>query len=143
VAERSTTRLSDWQFAAFHEDEDRVRDAMIDWLGVSARQRVLEVGCGTGRDSSRLARRLGAGGALFMQDLSPPMVQACIGRMQRDTSVRDAGCAIEYSVSNARHLPFADDSFDAVFHSAGSTSLAICRRRPPNSHESRGPEGAC
>jgi len=119
VAEQIYDAAIDWQFAAFHEDEGRVRDAMLDWLGVGARHRVLEVGCGTGRDSSRLAQRLGAGGALFMQDLSPPMVQACIGRMQRDSRVRDAGCAIEYSVSNARHLPFADDSFDAVFHFGG------------------------
>lgn len=109
----------DWQFAAFHEDEDTLRDGMVDLLGVGAHDRVLEVGCGTGRDSHRLARRLDSDGVLFMQDLSPGIVQTCIGKMPREREARGVRCALEYSVSNATRLPFADDFFDAVFHFGG------------------------
>jgi ubiquinone/menaquinone biosynthesis C-methylase UbiE len=105
----------DWQFAAMHEDEDRVREAMVDQLQLTAGMTVLEIGCGTGRDSFRLARRLDARGRLHMQDLSPAMVTVCARRMA------DAGveCALDYSVSSALALPFADDTFDAVFHFGG------------------------
>jgi SAM-dependent methyltransferase len=105
----------DWQFAAMHEDEDRVREAMVDQLQLTADMTVLEIGCGTGRDSFRLARRLGASGRLHMQDLSPGMVSVCARRMEASS----ATCALDYSVSSALALPFADDTFDAVFHFGG------------------------
>ena len=119
VAERIYDTAVDWQFAAFLEDEDAVREGMVDLLRVQPGQRVLEVGCGTGRDSYRIGRRLGPGGALFMQDLSPNMVAAC-ARNMRDRVERDeVECVLEYSVSNVVHLPFADGFFDAVFHFGG------------------------
>jgi ubiquinone/menaquinone biosynthesis C-methylase UbiE len=114
----------DWQFAAFLENEDAIREGMVDELGTQPADRLLEVGCGTGRDSYRLAQRLGDGGALFMQDLSANMVLAC----QRSMSARDEKmafrCALEYSVSNASHLPFADGFFDRVFHFGGLNQFA-------------------
>ena len=119
VAERVYDVAVDWQFKAFLEDEDAVREAMLDLLGVRAGGRVLEVGCGTGRDSYRLARRIGRGGALFMQDLSPNMVVACARNMGVRAGREPFACALEYSVSNATHLPFPDDGFDAVFHFGG------------------------
>ncbi len=119
VAEEIYDAAIDWQFAAFREDENTVRDGMVDLLGLGAGDRVLEVGCGTGRDSFRLARRLDSSGAVFMQDLSPGMVHACVGRMHRDTGAQGVRCALEYSVSNATRLPFAADFFDAVFHFGG------------------------
>src|SRR5258706_10390193 len=78
----------DWQFAAFHEDEVALRDGMVDLLGVGAHDRVLEVGCGTGRDSLRLARRLDSEGGLLMQDLSPRIVQTRVGEMPRQRAAR-------------------------------------------------------
>jgi ubiquinone/menaquinone biosynthesis C-methylase UbiE/uncharacterized protein YbaR (Trm112 family) len=109
----------DWQFAALHEDENRVREAIIDLLAIEPDHRVLEVGCGTGRDSFRLARRLGADGALFLQDLSPNMVAACRARIVERHREMPTRCAIDYSISNAMHLPFPSDLFDAVFHAGG------------------------
>ena len=82
VAEEIYDAAVDWQFAAFLEDENKVREGMVDLLGLKPGNRVLDVGCGTGRDSFRLARRLGSDGALFMQDLSPRMVQACTRKMR-------------------------------------------------------------
>ena len=49
-----------WQFAALHEDEETVRELMVNMIDPKPGARILEVGCGTGRDSFRLARRLDA-----------------------------------------------------------------------------------
>jgi ubiquinone/menaquinone biosynthesis C-methylase UbiE/uncharacterized protein YbaR (Trm112 family) len=109
----------DWQFAAMHEDEDAVRESMVDMLGLSPGAAVLEVGCGTGRDSFRLARRLDATGRLHMQDLSPRMVRACLTKMSDPPRAGTFVCTVDYSVSNAMALPFPDETFDAVFHFGG------------------------
>jgi ubiquinone/menaquinone biosynthesis C-methylase UbiE len=118
----------DWQFAAFHEDEDAVREAMIDMLCLQPDAAVLEVGCGTGRDSFRIARRLGAGGRLHLQDLSSGMVHACVRRMRELASPSDIACSLEYSTSNATALPFADGVFDAVFHFGGFNQFGDLRK---------------
>jgi ubiquinone/menaquinone biosynthesis C-methylase UbiE len=119
VADRIYDAAVDWQFAAFLEDEHIVRESMVDALDVHAGDRVLEVGCGTGRDSYRLARRLGEGGVLFMQDLSANMVLACLQSMSAQAAHLPFRCALEYSVNNATHLPFANGFFDRVFHFGG------------------------
>jgi ubiquinone/menaquinone biosynthesis C-methylase UbiE len=109
----------EWQFAAMYENEHFVRESMIDMLNCRPGASILEVGCGTGRDSIRLAKRLSRTGWLHMQDLSPAMVKACKRRM--DELKHDGGliCGIDYSVSNAMHLPFPDNAYDAVFHFGG------------------------
>jgi ubiquinone/menaquinone biosynthesis C-methylase UbiE len=113
----------DWQFAALREDENAVREGTIDMLHLAPGQSVLEIGCGTGRDSARLARRI-PGGLLHMQDLSPAMVHRCAGRM----STLAAPCTLEYTVSSVLALPFADGAFDAVFHFGGFNQFGDLRR---------------
>lgn len=114
----------DWQFAALHDDEGKTRESMIDMLDLQPGARVLEVGCGTGRDSLRLARRLGPEGALYMQDLSPGMVRRCAEIMRHSA---DVSCRLDYSVSNATALPFVDGLFDAVFHFGGFNQFGDLR----------------
>lgn len=109
----------DWQFASLYEDEDAVRESMADMLALTPAARVLEVGCGTGRDSFRIARRLGPEGSLHMQDLSSGMVHACVRTMGARRAESPVACRLGYSVSNATALPFADGTFDAVFHFGG------------------------
>ena len=123
VAERIYDVAVDWQFKALHADEEQSREGMIDLLALGSASHVLEIGCGTGRDSFRLARRLGRNGLLHMQDLSPGMVAVCRRRMTE----AGAGCALDYSVSSATSLPFADDSFDAVFHFGGFNQFGDLR----------------
>ena len=119
VAERIYDAALDWQFAALHEDEETVRELMINMLDLKPGARILEVGCGTGRDSYRLARRLGVDGQLFLQDLSSGMVHACVKNMATFREREKFDCAVHYSISNATYLPFEDDFFDAVFHFGG------------------------
>jgi len=109
----------DWQFASMYEDENEVRESMVDMLHLAAAHNVLEVGCGTGRDSFRLARRLGAAGHLHMQDISGGMVHACVRKMAEYSGKMSLACGLDYSVSSALALPFPDDVFDAVFHFGG------------------------
>lgn len=119
VADRIYDTAVDWQFAAFLEDEDSVREGMVDMLGVQTGDQILEIGCGTGRDSYRLARRLGERGVLFMQDLSANMVFACLQSMNARAEKTPLPCRLEYAVCNAAHLPFPDGFFDSVFHFGG------------------------
>jgi ubiquinone/menaquinone biosynthesis C-methylase UbiE len=115
VADEIYDAAVDWQFAAMYEDEQAVRESMIDMLRLTPEANVLEVGCGTGRDSTRLAARLDARGRLHLQDLSSGMVEACARAMSRHTF----SGTIDYSVASATRLPFGDGAFDAVFHFGG------------------------
>jgi ubiquinone/menaquinone biosynthesis C-methylase UbiE len=128
VAEQIYDTALDWQFAALHEDEETVRELMVDMLGPKPDWRILEVGCGTGRDSYRLARRLSARGMLFMQDLSPNMVHTCVRRMAEYGQKLHFKCGLRYSISNAVYLPFASGFFDAVFHFGGFNEFSNHKR---------------
>jgi ubiquinone/menaquinone biosynthesis C-methylase UbiE/uncharacterized protein YbaR (Trm112 family) len=119
VAESVYDAAMEWQFAAIYEDENRVREGMLALLEIKPKHRVLEVGCGTGRDSHRLARLLGTHSSLFLQDLSPKMVHACRAKLQQYDRDMPFRCNLHYSISNATHLPFPSRFFDAVFHFGG------------------------
>jgi ubiquinone/menaquinone biosynthesis C-methylase UbiE/uncharacterized protein YbaR (Trm112 family) len=109
----------DWQFASLYEDEHRVREFMVDQLALKPDACVLEVGCGTGMDSFRIAQRLFQGGELFLQDLARRMVTITRDRLSRDYDDLSLACTLHYFVSSATYLPFPDDYFDAVFHFGG------------------------
>jgi ubiquinone/menaquinone biosynthesis C-methylase UbiE len=103
----------DWLFKAFHEDEDVVRSRMIDLLDVGPGDRVLETGCGTGRDSLRIVERIAPDGEMYVQDLSIGMLRVAQRRLA------DAPVPVEFVFSNASYLPFAEGIFDAAFHFGG------------------------
>lgn len=109
----------EWVFKSFFENEDEVREAMIDPLRVSPEDVVLETGCGTCRDSVRIARRLGSGGRLYLQDLSPAMLG--IGKEKIDAlrAEGEIACEVDFFTGNAMILPFPDGSLDAAFHFGG------------------------
>ena len=130
VADEIYDRALNWQFAAFHEDEEKVRETMVALVELKPAMKVLEVGCGTGRDSYRLARRLGPQGELHMQDLSPRMVHVCRERMAGYTHEMGLECGFEYSASNATALPYPDCMFDAVFHFGGFNHFGDLKHGP-------------
>jgi ubiquinone/menaquinone biosynthesis C-methylase UbiE len=115
--------IINWMFESFYEDEDRVREGMVDLLRAQPGGRVLETGCGTCRDSTRIALRLGPTGELFLQDLSPAMVRIGRERM-RSLAAREASARPEFFVGNATRLPFEDNYFDAAFHFGGLNLFA-------------------
>jgi len=81
------------------------------------RPRILDVACGTGRFLSQLGRAL-PGARLYGVDLSPFYVRHA--RRHLETSLD-----VTLGVEDAAHLPFADDSFDAV------SSVFLFHELPP------------
>jgi ubiquinone/menaquinone biosynthesis C-methylase UbiE/uncharacterized protein YbaR (Trm112 family) len=111
-----------WLFEAFRIDEHVVRDAMVDLLELRPGARVLETGCGTGKDSTRILGRIGSAGTLYAQDLSIGMLEVARRKLEA------ADGTIEYVLSNASYLPFADGAFDAAFHFGGVNTFGERRR---------------
>lgn len=109
-------------FETFWEDETATRNKMIDTLELKPHHRVLEVSCGSGRDSALLAQRLDASGELYLQDISLPMLEKCVERMA------GVDVPIDYSLSNGSYLPFPDGYFDAVYHFGGLGEFGDVKR---------------
>ena len=86
---------------SFTKGTEQEVSTLIDLLGISPGQRVLDVGCGTGRHSKALAVR---GFEVVGVDISPRFV---------DLARADAGPLETYLLGDARSLRF-DAEFDAV-----------------------------
>jgi ubiquinone/menaquinone biosynthesis C-methylase UbiE len=99
-------------FKTHNEDETAVRNGFIDKLNLQKDSKVLEIACGTGRDSELIAARLGKG-KLVLQDISPSMLQICRKKLEH-VEIDKAFC-----ISNAAYLPFPDNYFDATYSFGG------------------------
>lgn len=73
--------------------------------------RVLDLGCGPGRGTLKLARRLRPDVEVVGLDVSAPMIE-----MARHTraSFPDVDSRVRFVSGDARDMPFEDDTFDAV-----------------------------
>jgi ubiquinone/menaquinone biosynthesis C-methylase UbiE len=96
-------------FQTYNENENEVRNKMVDLLEINNESKVLEIGCGTGRDSSIIASRLGKKGEIFLTDISEGMV-----KFTHDKLIKTK-CNKNYCVSNAMYIPCPDNYFDAVY----------------------------
>lgn len=103
----------EWLFKSFFEDENSIRSQMVELLQVQPGSCVLDVGCGTGSDALHIARRIKAEGELYVLDISSGMIEIAKRRLA------SLQTPVEYFLSNASYLPFADGVFDAVFHFGG------------------------
>jgi SAM-dependent methyltransferase len=86
----------------------RLRAWEVQQLGLSAGQRLLDVGSGLGDAGLTLASGLGEDGELVGIDASAQMIAAA---RQRASGVR---CRVRFSVGDAHTLEEPDNSFDAV-----------------------------
>ena len=77
---------------------------------------ILEVAVGTGANLTHLAAAAGPESTLVGVDLSLAMLQRAKRRAAKHRSRQPRTCLIR---ADACHLPFAADSFDAVFHFGG------------------------
>ncbi|MEO5891116.1 MAG: class I SAM-dependent methyltransferase [Ferruginibacter sp.] len=103
----------DWLFSSFFENEDDVRNKLISYLNIKPNHFILNMGCGTGGDSTYILRRLGLKGKLFNLDLTRGLLN-----IARKT-LRNSTTPSEYFVGNGAYLPFKDKTFDSVFHFGG------------------------
>jgi ubiquinone/menaquinone biosynthesis C-methylase UbiE len=94
-------------------DEESKRRQFAELLQLKPHHRVLELACGTGRDSVNIARALGAEGRYYLQDLSRGMLDRCRQKLKH------AAVPVELCTGDACHLPFPDGWFDAVFSFGG------------------------
>lgn len=76
---------------------------VLEWLAAEAGERILDLGCGDGQLSARIAA---TGAKVTGVDASPQMVAAARAR------------GIPAEEARAESLPYADQSFDAVFSNA-------------------------
>ncbi|UVK53933.1 methyltransferase domain-containing protein [Mesorhizobium sp. AR02] len=100
-------------FAMFLADEEQTRRDMFAQLELRPDSRVLEIGCGTCRDTIHL---LDMPIDVFAGDLSLEMVLTGRDRLlraEKNTSRLQLFCA------DVMHLPFADGFFDAAYHFGG------------------------
>ncbi|WP_017571005.1 SAM-dependent methyltransferase [Nocardiopsis halotolerans] len=91
------------------DPKDRLTDVLIERTPVSAGQRVLDIGCGTGHPALRLAAATGC-----------DVVGVTVSADQVETAERNAreaglGKRAEFRLADAAELPFDDDAFDAVW----------------------------
>jgi SAM-dependent methyltransferase len=87
----------------------RLRRRYLKWLPVRTRDRVLEVGCGTGVVARDLAALVGGRGVVTAVDTSATLLARA-----RALSRRVPGGRIQFRHADGHRLPFAEDRFDAV-----------------------------
>jgi SAM-dependent methyltransferase len=100
-------------------EEEPVREDFAASLRLRPGARVLEVGCGTCRDTVHLLRR---DATVYAGDLSSEML--AIGRQRLDDARTDFN-RVRLFRGDAMRLPFANGFFDAAFHFGGPTCFRI------------------
>jgi trans-aconitate methyltransferase len=106
--------MREWNAEAYHRVSDpqlRWGLAVLDRLPLAGGERVLDVGCGTGRLTAHLLERLPRGRALAV-DLSLNMLRGA-----REFLVPRFGSRVLFARADAAALPF-DRSVDALFSTA-------------------------
>jgi len=100
----------------------KATDRLVELCSITPDSRVLEIGCGVGISACHLAKKVGC--SLTSVDLNEPMLTWARKRAQRE---RLSGL-ITFRVADAQHLPFGEDTFDAVI-SESVTAFAADKGR--------------
>ena len=90
-------------------DEYATRQSFIDKLYIKLGSKILEIACGTGRDSVLIADRVGPEGELHLQDISADMMRVCRNKLGNHHAVAS------FALANAMYLPYPDKYFDGVY----------------------------
>jgi len=86
--------------------ESRGRAAVIDWVNATPGQRILDLACGPGTLSYRLAREVSPDGEVVAIDLAPGMIE--LARREAPT-----GLPVRFELMDMEELRFPDAHFDA------------------------------
>lgn len=87
------------------------REKIIFLAGLSSGMKILEVSPGPGVFQPYLRQLTGPAGHIVSLDLSMGMLRQC--------QIRSKELDVQLVHGNAQYLPFADESFDALFHFGG------------------------
>lgn len=100
-------------------DEYTIRQQIVDLLELKSSDKILELGCGTGRDSILIAKKSqNAKAKLHCVDASFPMINKCKEKLQ-SLSIED----VIYAVANGENIPFEDNYFDHFFSFVAFTPI--------------------
>jgi O-methyltransferase/aklanonic acid methyltransferase len=88
-------------------NESRGRTAVVDWAQPSPGKRILDLACGPGTLSYRLARDVVPDGEVVGIDLAPGMIELA----RREAP---AGLPVRFELMDMEELRFADAAFDAA-----------------------------
>lgn len=88
-------------------------DLLVEVVSARSRNRVLDVGCGTGSTTLSVARRLGVKGRCVGVDISNPMIAAARARAEQESNPASFICA------NAQVHAFEPASFDMIISRFG------------------------
>lgn len=108
-----------WDKAAAHYEDfwaEQLRpaqDLLLDMAAIRPGERVIELACGTGLVTFRIAERLRGTGQLTATDISQKMVDAVRSRAERE------GIAVDTHRMDAEALGFPDGSFDVALCALG------------------------
>ena len=93
--------------------EHKAREAGQAALAVAAGESALEIGFGTGNSLVLLAEQVGPTGHVSGIDVSSGMLSVT----QRKLAEKGLSGRVDLQTGDAHHLPYEDNSFDAVFTS--------------------------
>ncbi|MBD2692901.1 bifunctional demethylmenaquinone methyltransferase/2-methoxy-6-polyprenyl-1,4-benzoquinol methylase UbiE [Anabaena catenula] len=100
-------QLNDWLSLGQH----RIwKEMTVKWSAAKPGDTCLDLCCGSGDLTFRLARRVGATGKVYGVDFSPKLLETAKERCQKSYSQR----AIAWLEADVLNLPFDDNQFDAV-----------------------------
>ncbi|MDD5156203.1 MAG: class I SAM-dependent methyltransferase [Candidatus Omnitrophica bacterium] len=109
-------------FETYYSDESKIRERMVDQLNIKPGGLALEIGCGDGRSSEHIVKRLGKKGKLCLQELSPAFLKKAVKRLEKYHR------NVEFSVANGCYLSFPDKLFDAAHHFGGLNTFSDIKR---------------
>ena len=109
----------DAQLSGFHRVFERELDAIVTGLPLAPGMRALDLACGDGFYSHRIAARLGAGGSVTAVDINV----AYLAAVRAEGAREDGGARVDLVAASFDQLPFPDDVFDFVWCAQSLYSL--------------------
>jgi ubiquinone/menaquinone biosynthesis C-methylase UbiE len=109
----------EYQLSAFHRAFEVELVAMLARLPLAPAMRVLDLACGDGFYTRRLAECLGAGGSVVGVDVDPAYLEVA----RREVSTFRGDATIELVEASFDRLPFPAGSFDVVWCAQSLQSL--------------------
>jgi ubiquinone/menaquinone biosynthesis C-methylase UbiE len=109
----------DAQLSSFHRAFAGELQAIVDELPLEEDTRVLDLACGDGFYTRRIADRLGARGSVVGADLSA----AYLERARDEASRRQSRAEVDFVRASFDALPFPDETFDFVWCAQSLYSL--------------------
>ncbi|CAN5407450.1 hypothetical protein BH09GEM1_BH09GEM1_45300 [soil metagenome] len=100
----------DIQLSAFHHVFEPELLAIVDALPLTPDMRVLDLACGDGFYTRRIAERLGSGGFITGVDINPTYLSRA-----KVAAPRGGGAKVDFVEASFDRLPFRDGMFDLVW----------------------------